>query len=217
MSYLPHRAVPRNRHAPFLGAIDNVSAFEARVTYLPHRRRKPAPDQMRVRVVAAFTPHELVPEPGSILRSELGGGRLLPFGPERDPAILQRGIGRRFGLGPVDLQRRRVAVEVSTQRNRQQSRNSKERQCTLCESGPAPRLSADACRSGLGYRRSALPRTVAQYRRQLQPPSCAYPVQRDDCERHQPRGENECLIESVAGAFDQENGYRHQNKVENGV
>src|SRR5207237_2385208 len=179
MSYLPHRAVSRNGDAPFLGAIDNVCAFEARVTHLPHRRRKPAPDQMRVRVVPAFAPHELVPEPGAIFRRELGGGRLLPFGPERDRAILERGIGGRFGLGPVDFQRRRVAVEVSTKCYRQQSRNSKRWQCALDKSSPAPCTGADACRGGLCNRSAALPRSVPECRRQLQPSSCAYPVKGD--------------------------------------
>src|ERR1700687_1396639 len=180
MPYLPYRAVPRNRHAPFLGAIDDISAFEARVAHLPQRRCEPASDQTRVYIRPTFAPYELVPEPRSVFRRKLCGGRLLPFGPECDPAILERGIGGRFRVGAVDLQRRRVAVEVGTERYRQQSRNSKKRQRTLHQSGPAPGLSTGACRDGVGNSRSALPRTVTQDRGQLQPPSCAYPVQSDD-------------------------------------
>src|SRR6202521_5693135 len=116
MPYLAYRGVPRNRHAPFLGAIDDICAFEARVTHLPQRRCEPAPDQMRVHILPTFAPYKLVPEARSVFRRKLFGGRLLPFGPECDPAILERGIGGRFRVGAVDLQRRRVAVEVRTER-----------------------------------------------------------------------------------------------------
>src|ERR1700682_1152733 len=99
---------------------------------------------MRVHILPTFAPYKLVPEPGAVLRRTLCASYLLPFRPERDPAILERGIGCRFRVGAVDLQRRRVAVEVGTERYRQQSRDSKQRQCALYKSGPAPCLSAGA-------------------------------------------------------------------------
>ena len=108
-------------------------------------------------------------------------------------------------------------MEVSTKCYRQQSRNSKRWQCALDKRSPAPCPGADACRGGLGNRSAALPRSVPECRRQLQPPSRAYPVKGYDGERHQSRSENKRLIEPTTGAFDQENRYRHQNKVENGV
>jgi hypothetical protein len=107
MANASHLALVVHDHAPLFRTIDDV-AFETCITHIPQRRREPVADELSILLVSRFAPDEGVSEPQRILRRRSGRGVALPVGRQLDAARGERRVGRGFGLGAPDLQRRGI-------------------------------------------------------------------------------------------------------------
>ena len=216
---LAQRAVAVDRHAPLLGALDDVAA-ESCVAHLPQRRREHVAHDGSIRVAPGLGEDETVlrPQPRVVAR-EHDVGEALPRCVERSAVLAQRGIGRRLRVGTADRDTGHVGAKRRCSQPGDEAGHREPGQCALERRDPRWILRVRRLRGRRfgGRLLGAAPAAVAQERRQLRERTRAHPAHGDDRERHQRSGDDERLLHARLRRIDEEYRNREQREVEHRV